>query len=104
MAKFHGSIGFVKLEETAPGVHSEVVTERPYKGDILRNSQRWEASDKINSNLTIESRFSVVADAYANENFPYIRYVLWNSIKWTIRSIEIQPPRLVLTVGGIHNG
>ena len=32
MAKFYGNIGYCKLTETAPGVHTEEITVRPYYG------------------------------------------------------------------------
>ena len=41
MAKFYGVIGYVVNEETVPGVWEEVVKERPYSGDILKNN-RWQ--------------------------------------------------------------
>jgi len=104
MAKFHGVVGFVQTEETAPGVFTEVVTEVSYTGDILRNNQRWEAADKLNDNLVIGNRFSIVANPYAYTNMKYIRYIEWMGTKWVVSSIDIQRPRLVLTVGGVYNG
>lgn len=104
MAKFHGSIGYVTTEETAPGVHSEVATERPYTGDILRSNQRWEGTDQLNDNFNINNRFSIVADEFAYTNLQLIRYILWNGNKWKVNSAEIQRPRIVLTIGGVYNG
>lgn len=104
MAKFHGKIGYIQTEETVPGVHEEIATERSYVGDILRSNQTWEKNENLNDNLTINNRFSIVADAFAYENFQYIRYILWMGTKWKISSIEIQRPRLILTIGGVYNG
>lgn len=104
MAKFHGIIGYVQTEETAPGVYNEVVTERTYTGDILRNNRRWENSERLNDNLVINNQFSIVADAFAYENFQNIRYIQWMGTSWKVNSIEIQRPRLILTVGGVYNG
>jgi hypothetical protein len=104
MAKFHGKIGYVQTEETSPGVHSEVITERVYKGDLLRNSQKWENGDNLNPNFNINNRFSIVADAYAYENFPYIRYIYWMGTKWEVNSVTVDRPRLILTVRGVYNG
>jgi hypothetical protein len=105
MAKFHAKIGFTKSEETSPGVYTDVVTERDYKGDLLRNSQKWEFRDQqVNDDLNINNRFSIVADVYAYENLEFLTYILWKNIKWKIKSIEIQRPRLILHVGGIYHG
>jgi hypothetical protein len=106
MAKFHGLIGYVKNEEseTAPGVYSEVVTERPCSGDILRNTKRWENGDKVNDNLTIDNRFSIIADEFAISNARVMRYLKIMGSSWKITSFEIQRPRIILTVGGVYNG
>lgn len=104
MAKFQGLIGYIQTEETSPGVYTDVVTERPYKGDLLRNSQRWEASDeRLNDDININNRFSIVADVYAYENMEYIRYIQWNGVKWRIKKFDVQRPRLILHVGGVYN-
>mgnify|MGYP006864921188 CR=1 FL=1 len=104
MAKFYGKIGFIKVEETSPGVHTEVPTERPYVGDLLRRNVRWQNGEQQNANLTIDNRFSVVGDAFAYANFQYMRYIEYQGTKWSISSFEIQSPRIIITVGGIYNG
>lgn len=104
MAKFHGTIGFVTTESTGPGVFEEVVTEKSYTGDILRNSRRWEDNQKVISDLTIENRFSIIADSFAIDNTPNMRYITVFGSRWKISSIEIQRPRIILTVGGVYNG
>lgn len=104
MAKFHGAIGYVRTEETAPGVWEEVTSERSYKGDIIRNSQKMESSENLNPNFNIDNRFSIVADAYAYENFPHMRYIRWKGTSWSVSSVEIQRPRLILSVRGVYNG
>lgn len=106
MAKFHGKIGYIKTEETEPGsgVYTEIAMEFPYVGDILRSNLSWERNDNLNDDLNVSNRFSIVADAFAYENFPYIRYVTWMGSKWKVNSVEIQRPRLILTVGGVYNG
>jgi hypothetical protein len=109
MAKFHGVIGYAQTEETAPGVHSEVVTERPCSGEILRNNQRWENGTrsgemKINDDITLNNQFSVIGDAFAHQNLQYMRYVKWMGTRWKIESVEIRSPRLILTIGGVYNG
>jgi hypothetical protein len=105
MAKFHGKIGFIKSEETSPGVYTDVVTEKDYKGDLLRNSLKWEFRDQqVNDDLNINNRFSIVADVYAYENIEFIKYITWQNVKWKIKSIDIQRPRLILHVGGVYHG
>lgn len=104
MAKYHGRIGFVTFEETAPSVMSEVPVEREYFGDVTRISKRWEKSEHLNDNLQVNNQFSIVADAYARDNLFAIRYITWMGSKWQVTSAEVQYPRLILTIGGVYNG
>ena len=104
MAKFYGVIGYGEVEETSAGVWEEVITERAYKGDILRNTRRWENGQQLNDDLAINNSFSVVADAYAYQNFFAMRYLVWMGTSWKITNVEVQRPRLLLTVGGRYNG
>lgn len=105
MAKFYGVIGYSKIEETVPGVYSETVIEKNYSGDIIRNTRRWESSsENLNDNLVINNQFSIIADSFATANFQTMRYVKWNGTRWKITNIEVQYPRILLTVGGVYNG
>lgn len=103
MAKFFGKIGFTKTEETAPGVYREVTTERDYRGDVLRNTRKWENGEYLNDDLNVNNQISIVADAYANENFFAMRYISWMGAYWKITNVEVQRPRLILTIGGVYN-
>ena len=103
MAKFYGQIGYAETKETAPGVWREVITERTYTGDVLRNTRRWENSENLNDNLNVNNLISIVADAFAYQNFFAIRYIVWAGSKWKITNVEVQRPRLILTIGGVYN-
>ena len=103
MAKYYGEIGFAKMVETEPGVHEEKLIKRKYRGDIIRNTRRYENSQYLNDNLNISNQFSIVADPYAMENFYMMRYLVWAGEKWKITNITVQYPRLVLEVGGVYN-
>lgn len=104
MGKFCGLIGYTKTSEKVPGVWSEVVTERKYRGDIIRDSRRYQSSDNLNDNITISNHISIVADPFAYENFYAMRYIKWMGVSWKITNIEVQRPRLILTIGGVYNG
>lgn len=105
MPKFYGPIGFTASEETIPGVWEDAVTERNYYGDIERNSRRWEsASERVNDNLNINNRLSIVADPYAVNHFHEIKYIKWMNAYWKVTSVEVQYPRLLLDIGGVYNG
>lgn len=105
MAKFHGKIGFGKQVQTKPGVFEDVITEKPYFGDVIRNTRRiTEGEQTVNFDLSVSNSISILADAYASENFFAIRYIEWAGALWTVSDVEVQSPRLLLRLGGVYNG
>jgi hypothetical protein len=104
MAKFYGPIGYGKSEKTAPGVFKEVITERNYYGDIIRNTRNLQTANQVNDNINVANEISIIADPFANENFHLIRYVKYMGEKWKVTKVEVLYPRLLLTMGGIYNG
>jgi hypothetical protein len=104
MAKFFGKIGYIKTVESEPGYWEEQPIEREYYGDITRNTSRYQNGGQVNDNIVINNIISIVADPYANENFQHMRYVKWMNTEWKIENVEVQYPRLLLTLGGVYNG
>jgi len=105
MAKFFGVVGYgVESKETKPGVFVPVITEQSYSGDIIENSRRWQAGENQNDDLVVSNRISIVADTFADQNFYAMRYVKWIGVYWKVTKVEVQRPRLILTMGGVYNG
>ena len=104
MAKFYGKIGYAETTETTPGVWEEVITERDYYGDVIKLTRRWQSTDQLNDNLEVNNIISILADPYANTFLNKMRYVTWMGASWKITSVEVQRPRLLLTIGGVYNG
>jgi len=104
MAKFYGVIGYSETMETAPGVWEEVITERNYSGDVVKHSKRWQAGDNLNDDLILNNEISVVADPFAYQNFHTMRYIKWMGASWKITKIDVQRPRLILSIGNVYNG
>lgn len=104
MAKYYGPIGFAESVESAPGVHVEKIVERNYYGELVRNSRRLQSANQLNDDINISNEISIVADPYADKNFHMMRYIEFMGTKWKISNVEVQPPRLILTVGGVWNG
>lgn len=103
MAKWFGKIGFAESTETKPGVWKDGITEREYFGDLIRNTRRLQTTDQLNDDIDISNEISIVSDPYANENFHSMRYTEFMGAKWKITSVEVQYPRLVLSLGGVWN-
>lgn len=104
MARYFGNVGYIRSRETAPSVYKEDVTERPYYGDEMQVSRRLEKGEGVNDNVEYGNQFSILADAYAYENFSAIRYLTWMGQRWKVSKVTVQRPRLILEIGGIWNG
>lgn len=105
MAKFFGPIGFAAPVETRPGVWKDRIEEHNYRGDVVRLSSRWTASsDSVNDDLTLNNQISIVADPFARNHLHTMKYVGYMGTNWKITNIEVQYPRLILTIGGVYNG
>lgn len=103
MAKFYGAIGYAETVESAPGVWKEQITERNYYGELIRNTRRLQTSDQLNDNINVANEISIVADPFAINHFHSMRYVEFYGAKWKISSVEVQHPRLILTIGGLYS-
>ena len=103
MAKFFGKIGYAETKQTSPGVWEEEITEREYFGDLTRNTRRLQSSGNLNDNIVVSNEISIIADPFANQNFHAMRYVEFMGTKWKISNVEVQYPRLILTLGDQYN-
>ena len=104
MSKWFGKIGYAEMVETAPGVWEEQITVREYYGDLTRNTRRLQTADKVNDDININNELSIVSDPYAINHFHTMRYAEFMGTKWKITNVEVQFPRLVLSLGGVYNG
>jgi len=106
MAKFYGEIGYGESEEfpVGSGVMVDVITEFSYYGDVTNQSSQLEPGEKLNSDISVGNSISIVANEYAVEHFYKIKYVKWLGERWTVTNVTVQPPRLILTLGGVYNG
>ena len=104
MAKWFGIVGFAETVETAPGVWEEQIVKRNYYGDLNRNTRRLQSTQQLNDDITISNESSIISYPYANEHFHSIRYAEFMGTPWKVMNVEVQFPRLILTLGGVWNG
>lgn len=104
MPKFYGNVGFGVTKETSPGVWEESIVDRQYAGDISKNSRRYSTSDKVNDDISLDLTVSIIADPFFFQNIGNIKYVEYLGSKWKVSSIELQYPRLNLSIGGLYHG
>lgn len=102
MARWYGVVGFTKSVKTAPGVMQEQIVEHPYSGNVIRQSSRYYDSESVVGDINVSNSISIVADQFAYENFMHIRYVEWMGCRWKVSNVEVEHPRLILTVGGLY--
>lgn len=104
MARFHDVIGYGDTIETKPGVWKDGITERMYTGTILQNNRKQDVSDKVNDDISVGNRISILADAYAYDHFFNMEYIRWAGVLWKVTDVDVQRPRLILRLGGVYNG
>ena len=92
MSKWFGKIGYAVTNETEPGLWDETILEREYYGDMTYD------------NILLANVISILADPFAIENCSHMAYVEIMGTKWKISEVEVQYPRLILTIGGVWNG
>lgn len=107
MARFYGRVGFAAgstESESGSGIFVESITEVSYFGDIVRDTRNIVPGENTAPNVGVSNQISIVADPYANDNILAIRYVEWVGVLWTVTHVEIQSPRLLLSLGERYNG
>lgn len=105
--RFYGKVGYVRSIEkdpiNSPSVYTEEIKEVNYYGDVLKLNSRWEKGTGVNDDISIGHQISILADPFSYENFSWIRYVEFMGAKWKITNIEVERPRIILTLGGLYN-
>lgn len=104
MAKFYGAVGYGITEETTPGVWTDSIVERNYTGDVIKNYKKSSSGESINDNIDVSNNISILSDPFAMNHFHTIKYVKWMGAAWKVSTVEVQYPRLILTIGGVYNG
>lgn len=102
MAKWFGKVGYSITEETEPGIWEETIVEREYFGDVTSDRRKRQNSGEVNDNINLANVISIVADPFAYQNCSNMAYVEIMGSKWKISDVEVQRPRLILTVGGVY--
>lgn len=106
MARFYGEVGYGDSVENPPdsGVWVDQITEFNYSGDVVRNTRKLEDGEGLNNDIAVGNSISIVADQYAIDHFFQIKYVRWAGTLWTVSSVEVRSPRLILSLGSVYNG
>lgn len=104
MARIFLTVGFEAQVEDRAGSYSSHFIDRPYKADLLQETDRWQQGDQIHDELTVTNRLSLVADDFAFKQIYLIRYAEMDGVRWRVSSVEVKRPRIILNLGGVFNG
>ena len=101
--KCSGKIGYSRTEETSPGVYQEIIVEKQYYGDVVRNTTQILDSNTINSSIKLNNSISVLCNNYMSDNLGCVRYLTFKKSKWKVSSMEIKDNRIIFTLGDLYN-
>ena len=101
--KWIGKVGFAQTVND-DGIWSDSIVVKKYTGELLKKRYDFQGSGEVNDNITINHQLSVLADKFMSDNFQCIKYVEVMNAKWKVKSVEVQYPRLILSLGGVWNG
>lgn len=102
--RYSGKFGLAVPTEIAPGVWDDVITERDYIGDVVQSTEAFSLEGSVLPQYRTTTSVSVLSDGVLKENYTDLRYVTHAGQRWTIASIAVQPPRLVIYIGEVYNG
>lgn len=104
MSKWFGKIGYAIQEEEEPGLYVDKIVERDYYGDLTSDRRRRQTQSNVNDEINLSNIISIIADPFAYNNCSCMAYAEIMGARWKITEVEVQPPRLNLTIGGVYNG
>jgi hypothetical protein len=106
MTRFYGKVGYGETVESpsGSGIWVDQITEYSYYGNVIRNVRKLDPGEGLNSDISVSNSISIIADEYALKNWMLIKYTEWNGVFWTIPNVEVQRPRLILSIGKVYNG
>lgn len=107
MNKWSGVIGFYIFDESdedEDGVYIPKIVEKKYRGDILKNYRRLQSTDQKFDSVTINNRISILCkDSFLQSNINNMQYATFKGSKWKISDVEVEYPRVILTLGSHYN-
>lgn len=106
MAKYSGMLGYVMpAKEDPPGIWKpSAVVEKLGRGDLFGQTINNEDVGGLSDGITVNNQLSIIMDPFVNKNLESLKYVILYGTRWEIKSMTINRPRVILTLGGVYNG
>ena len=102
--RYSGKLGLVEQLEVRPGIWEEVVTEVPVLGTVRQRTEVLTGEGTVLPEYGTTTSISVPARGVGPQDNSMIRYVTYKGLRWQIRSIVDEPPRIVIYVGEVYRG
>lgn len=105
--RFAGEIGFSESVDRGDdtGVTINKIYRRPYYGDVLKNYRSWKENQfSTIGDITINNQISLVGDPFLFEHLQFMKFVIWMGRPWSVTSVDVEYPRLIISIGGVYNG
>lgn len=104
MSRFFGKVGYETPGQLVDDIWTAEIVERDYYGDAVRVSRSLEPNSQVNDDIRLQNQYSIMADAYAMQHYSWIKYLVLDGVRWTVTTVEVQRPRLILSLGGVYDG
>ena len=105
MSKWYGAVGYGPMTvEVRPGVWKSDIVERNYYGEMNHVASSSQPGESLNDNIQLKHDVSIIADAYALQNFTKMKYITIMGVRWKVKSVDVKRPRLNISIGDVYNG
>ena len=96
--RYSGRIGFKITAPREPGstIYVPTIVWKKYKGNVPRMMSKW--------TIDMSNTISIVADVFLSHNYRSIFAIEFAGEFWNVKNIQINPPRLEMTIGGVYTG
>lgn len=101
--KWQGKIGFAQTINE-DGIWNDQLVIKYFTGDLIKKNYNFQSNGDINDDITINHQLSILANKFIYDNFQCIKFVEVMGVNWKVKSVEVQYPRLILSLGGVWNG
>lgn len=104
MKRYYGNIGYeiTTMDDEDLGVPKTETIVKGCYGEVLQNYRNLGDSEEVHQSIVTGNRISILADPYALNNFFNIKWIEWNSAKWTVKKVEVVDRRLILSLGELY--
>ena len=99
-----GKLGYAESLEVRPGIWEDVITEHEFLGEVVQRTEAFSLADSVLPQYRTTTSVSVLSGGVDKENYSNLRYVTYMGNSWSISSVVLQPPRMIMYIGEVYNG